>query len=79
MSETTNESTMDTTEHIGLKKPGPTDPANIEDINDNMDLIDAAIYALQNVGPSNEGKFMIVAADGTVTPTTVPFANGGSF
>lgn len=32
-----------------------------------------------NQGSGNAGKFMIVASDGTITPTTVPFAEGSEF
>ena len=42
---------MNNTEHYELKKPEYTDTANIEDINDNMDVIDGELYAsLKNTG-----------------------------
>ena len=67
------------TDHLNLTKPAYDDAADIEVINDNMDVIDTAIYNLQNKGSANAGKFLVVANDGTVTPTTVPSANGVSF
>jgi len=67
------------TSHLNLKKPEYTDTRDIEDIDDNMDAIDSAIWGLQNVGSPNAGKFMVVDNSGNVVPTTVPFANGGTY
>lgn len=67
------------TTHLNLTKPATTDYRDITVINGNMDTIDTAIWNLQNKGSANAGKFLIVASDGTVTPTAVPFANGGSY
>ena len=36
---------MTQTENLNLKKPDATDPADIKDINDNMDIIDDVITA----------------------------------
>lgn len=38
---------MEHTPNIGLKKPGPTDSILITDINENMDVLDAAVSELQ--------------------------------
>lgn len=38
---------MDQTDHLHLKKPGSTDTADIADINGNMEIIDGAVYDLQ--------------------------------
>ena len=46
---------MATTTNLGLKKPSYTDPADIADINDNMDTIDAAIGALPS-GSNLQGE-----------------------
>lgn len=70
---------MPETTHLHLKKPEYTDYGDVADINDNMDTLDSVIYSMQNVGSANSGKFMMVASDGTVTPTAVPFASGVSF
>ena len=37
---------MEYTTNLNLKKPAGTDPADITDINDNMDTIDSAMYTL---------------------------------
>ena len=55
------------------------DYADIETINGNMTIIDTAIGNINNKGAANAGKFLVVASDGSVTPTTVPSANGVSF
>lgn len=68
-----------TTTHYNMIKPQYNETADIGDINNNMDTIDGLIYGIKNVGSTNAGKFMVVASDGTVTPTTVPFANGGTY
>ena len=67
-----------TTTNLGLKKPASSDYADIGDINDNMDLIDAGVVLLDQ-GVANAGKFMIVDSSGKVAATTVPLANGGEF
>ena len=38
---------MAQTDHLHLIKPGSEDTADIADINGNMDIIDDAVYALQ--------------------------------
>lgn len=67
------------TTNLNMKKPDYSDPRDIKDINDNMDILDSAIRNLQNKGSGNAGKFMVVNNSGDVVPTTVPFANGVNF
>lgn len=70
---------MTTTSNLGLNKPAPTDTADIPTIyNENMERIDVGVV-LKNQGGANAGKFLIVDSNGIVTPTTVPFANGGTY
>jgi hypothetical protein len=82
MSETSN--TYDETSwtpNLNLQLPAYSDERDIGVINDNMTIVDTAVTARLkiNQGAANAGKFMVVNNSGNVVPTTVPFANGGSF
>ena len=71
---------MNKTTYLELNKPEYSDYAQIPTIyNETMDTIDTAIHNLQDKGAANAGKFLIVGSDGVVVPTTVPFANGGTY
>ena len=70
---------MSTTTNLGLGLPTYDDAADIPEIyNENMQRIDAGAV-IKNQGIGNAGKFLIVGNDGAVVPTTVPFANGGTY
>ena len=69
---------MANTTNLDLVKPAYGDTVDVMDINDNMDKIDAGTV-MKNQGAGNAGKFLIVNSSGIVTPTTVPFANGGTY
>ena len=67
------------TTNLGLNQLEYSDMAEIPTIyNADMQKIDAGVV-LKNQGSENAGKFMVVNNSGIVTPTTVPFANGGTY
>jgi hypothetical protein len=70
---------MPATTHFNLKKPEYTDDSDVKDLNDNMDTIDAALWALKNWGSANAGKFLVVGSDGNVELLDVANASGGEF
>ena len=53
------------TSHYNLKKPAGTEDINVNDINTNMDAIDAAIYSV-----SDKTQITVLAANWTATQTS---------
>ena len=53
------------TSHYNLKKPAGTEDINVNDINTNMDAIDAAIYSV-----SDKTQMTVLAANWTATQTS---------
>ena len=70
---------MNYTTNLNLKKPEYTDTADIQDLNDNFDTIDAALAAaLPPVTSSDNGKFLRVVS-GEWAAATVASASGGTY
>lgn len=54
---------MEYTENLGLKKPLPDEPYNVEDSNENAEIIDAEIQKLKD-RTKNEQKLLTIPASG---------------
>ena len=56
---------MDYTDNYNLKKPADTDERKISDLNDNADIIDAALNTLATTEATTSARGMMSAADKT--------------
>jgi len=70
---------MPETTHFHLLKPEYSDDSDVQVINQNMELIDGALWGLSNYGSANAGKFMIIGNDGSISLLDVANASGGAF
>lgn len=69
---------MDFTTNYSFKKPGLTDAANIEVLNDNFDDIDAEIKSLDNLVTSAVGSPLVATTVAGMTDTTKVYVYVGS-
>jgi hypothetical protein len=58
---------MTTTTNYGLKKPSYTDPADIDDLNDNADSIDTALHDLDTNKEAVSNKSQDIDTDAAST------------
>ena len=67
---------MNNTTNLGLKKPEYSDQADIEDINDNMDILDGKLGAVGNTSVQGQINAINTKIGSTVLPTTAQTLTG---
>lgn len=67
---------MNTTTNLGLKKPEYSDPADIKDINDNMDTLDGKLGAVGNTSVQGQIDAINTKVGSTALPTTAQTLTG---